>query len=70
VNFRASHRDFVEQLYRTALDRNADPDGLATWTQELDSGIGTRSGVAFGFASSLEMTIKLTPLAEDGILLA
>ena len=65
-----SNRDFVEQLYLTALDRQADPDGLAAWTLALDAGVDTRAGMAFGFAGSGEMTAKITPMAADGILLA
>jgi serralysin len=62
-----SNRHFVEQLYRTALDRQGDPDGVAAWTHVLDAGIDSRSGVAFGFANSTELTIKVTPLVADGI---
>ena len=65
-----SNRDFVGQLYRTALDREADPDGLAAWTRVLDAGVDSRTGVAFGFANSTEMAVKLAPLVEDGILFA
>ncbi len=65
-----SNRDFVAQLYRTALDREADAHGLAAWTRVLDAGADSRSGVAFGFADSTEMTVKLTPLVHDGILFA
>jgi hypothetical protein len=65
-----SNRDFVEQLYRTALDREADADGLAAWAHALDAGADSRAGVAFGFAASAEMTAKLTPLVGDGFLLA
>ena len=65
-----SNRDFVEQLYRTALDRPADPDGVAAWTQVLDDGVDSRAGVVLGFAGSAEMTAKLTPLVADGILIA
>jgi hypothetical protein len=65
-----SNRDFVEQLYRTALDRPSDPGGLADWTHLLDAGLYTRSGVAFGFAKSAEMDIKLTPLVDGGVVFA
>ena len=65
-----SNRDFVEQLYRTALDRPADPEGLAGWTRVLDAGIDSRAGVAFGFANSAELAIKVTPMVENGIWLA
>ena len=61
-----SNRDFVEQLYRTALDRPADPGGLAEWTRLLDTGAVAQGGVALGFAQSDEMSIKLTPLVADG----
>ena len=43
-----SNRDFVEQLYRTALDRDADPDGRGAWTRALDSGIDGRAGRGAG----------------------
>ncbi len=65
-----SNRDFVEQLYRTALDRQADPEGLAVWTRVLDSGADSRAGVALGFAGSAEMTVKLTPMVAEGVLFA
>ena len=65
-----SNRDFVEQLYRTALDRAADAAGLADWTRMLDSGAAGRGGVASGFAQSDEMAIKLAPLVADGFLFA
>ena len=63
-----SNRDFVDQLYRTSLDRPADSNGLAAWTHALDAGLDSRTGVAMGFANSHEMTVKLTPMVADGIL--
>ena len=63
-----SNRDFVEQLYRTALDRPGDARGVDVWTHVLDAEIDSRAGVALGFAASTEMTIKLTPMVADGIL--
>jgi endoglucanase len=65
-----SNRGFVEQLYRAALDREADPDGLSAWTRVLDAGLDGRAGVASGFAGGVEMAVKLAPLVVDGILLA
>lgn len=65
-----SNQDFVAQLYRTALDRAADADGLAAWSHVLDAGIDNRAGVALGFSSSAEMSIKLLPLITDGIAFA
>ena len=60
----------MEQLYRTALDREADAGGLAAWTYALDVGIAGRAGVALGFAGSAELNAKVTALVEDGILFA
>ena len=65
-----SNRDFVEQLYRTALDRPADAGELAVWTHVLDAGVDDRAGVALGFAGSTEMAVKLTPLVAEGVLFA
>jgi hypothetical protein len=31
----------------------------------LDAGIDTRAGVAFGFAASTELTIKVTPHGRE-----
>ncbi len=33
-----SNEEFVKRMYRTFLDREADPDGLAVWTSVLDNG--------------------------------
>lgn len=65
-----SNRGFVEQLYRTSLDREADAGGLAAWTHALDAGLDSRAGVALGFASSAEMTVKVAPLVADGVFFA
>lgn len=65
-----SNQHFVEQLYRTALDRQADAGGLAHFTSVLDAGIDSRAGVALGFASSAEMTAKIAPFVEYGAMYA
>jgi Domain of unknown function (DUF4214) len=65
-----SNRDFVDQLYRTSLDRNAGPDESAHWTWVLDAGLDSRAGVAHGFAGSAEMTAKIAPYVEYGALYA
>jgi Domain of unknown function (DUF4214) len=65
-----SNRGFVEQLYRTALNRPADAGRLAAWTRAPDAGIDGRAGVALGFPGSAEMAAKLTLLVADGILFA
>lgn len=53
-----SNQGFVEQLYRTSLDRAPDAGGLAAWTRVLDAGIESRASVALGFSNSPEMTSK------------
>jgi hypothetical protein len=65
-----SNRDFVEQLYRTSLDRRPTRTGWPPGPYVLDAGIDSRAGVALGFAASTEMTIKLAPMVADGILFA
>ena len=45
--------DFLKVLYRTFLDREAEPAGLASWMAELASG-RSRDSVAAGFAYSQE----------------
>lgn len=63
-----SNEGFVEQLYRNALDREGEEEGCAHWIVGLDSGGLTRADVVKGFAFSLEMTCKLSPSAEDGLM--
>jgi hypothetical protein len=57
----------VERLYLNALDRAGEAEGIAHWTRGLDAGALSRADVVAGFAFSLEMTAKLTPLAADGV---
>ncbi len=45
---------FVNRCYRTALNRNPDPDGLNNWCAQLLSRSITPREVAFGFAFSAE----------------
>ena len=47
--------DFVRQLYRNVLEREADEPGLADWTGRLEGGT-TRSEVLLGFSQSAEFT--------------
>lgn len=47
-----SNQDFMAKLYTTALNRAADPGGLAYWTGRLDSGSWTRQRVMAHFANS------------------
>ena len=55
INKNLDDAAFVNVLYRTFLDREADSDGLAAWTAALQAG-HTRDQVAAGFAYSPEFT--------------
>ncbi|MGE7413232.1 DUF4214 domain-containing protein [Methylobacterium tarhaniae] len=57
---------FVEQLYRTALDRPSDSGGLAAWTAALDGGM-SRAEVALGFALSPEHVATLKRTFDAGV---
>jgi streptogramin lyase len=46
--------DYVEEIYRAVLNRNADPGGLANWTGLLSNGTLTRLQVVQGIRNSLE----------------
>jgi hypothetical protein len=46
--------DYVEAIYRSVLDRNADAGGLASWAGNLDSGKLTRLQVVQGIRNSPE----------------
>lgn len=49
---------FVKRLYSICLDREADADGLADWTNQLWNHTNSGSGVAYGFIFSKEFTEK------------
>jgi hypothetical protein len=51
-----SNRDFVEQLYETAMGREGEAAGVDAWSRVLDAGVDSRVGVALGFSNSAEMT--------------
>ena len=53
LNKNVSNRDFVLIVYRTILDREADAEGLAHWTAQLDSGV-SRQQIVEGFLGSVE----------------
>lgn len=50
-----SNTDFVKQLYRAFMGREADSAGLADWVSQLDTG-KTRESVLEGFVGSDEFT--------------
>lgn len=53
LNKNVSNEEFVKIVYRVILDREADPEGLATWTAKLDAG-QSRQSVIEGFLGSVE----------------
>lgn len=50
----ADDRSFVQSLYRNALDREADDDGLSGWLNHLGAG-GSRASVILGFVEAAEL---------------
>jgi hypothetical protein len=56
-----SNGDYVAQLYRDVLGREADPDGLAHWTGLLDAGTATRGQILIGFSESQEAVHLFAP---------
>lgn len=56
-----SDEEFVQQLYRNVLDREADARGLDRWTGDLADGM-TRAEVVLGFSQSAEF--RSSTLAE------
>ncbi|MGN0515222.1 MAG: cellulase family glycosylhydrolase [Lachnospiraceae bacterium] len=53
VNRNLSNEEFVKIMYRTYLGREADADGLNTWTDMLNAGMD-REVIFYGFAMSDE----------------
>ena len=49
-----TNRGFVERIYENVLGRPGEPDGVAFWTGQLDSGARTRGQVMTGFSESSE----------------
>lgn len=54
-----SNGQFVQQIYRNVLGREADVGGLATWTGALDGGM-TRGALLLAFADSAEFRARVT----------
>jgi len=52
---------FVDRLYYIILDRHADADGLADWTNDLTSGAKTSADLVYGIANSPEFNNKALP---------
>lgn len=62
VNYRAA--EFVRRAYRLILGREADPDGLRSWTESLANGSITATGLVQGFFGSNEFTSRNTSNEE------
>ena len=49
-----NNAQFVDMLYKVALDRNGGKDEIAWWTRRLDDGLVSRGDVLQGFSESVE----------------
>jgi hypothetical protein len=56
-----TNQNYVAQLYRDVLGREADPAGLASWTALLDAGSTTRGQILIGFSESQETVHLFAP---------
>ena len=52
---------FVQRVYSNVLGRAADPDGLAYWSNQLDSGAITRAAMMLQFSESAEYRVRIRP---------
>jgi hypothetical protein len=57
---------FIQLIYRNILQRDGEPDGVAWWVQQVNSG-ADRASVLFGFADSQENRDKVAPEVAGGI---
>ena len=51
---KVSTEQYVNNLYKNILGRDADPEGLQYWVGQLENGIESRSEALLGFAESAE----------------
>lgn len=77
VNANNTTLEFLTNLYQNLLNRAPDTEGLAFWTQSLNSGVFNRSQVADGFLNSSEYIEKNSPTGysslfriDEGVLFA
>ena len=59
----AGNEELVTILYRVYMNREADPEGLTTWTQKLDEGTGLNDLLNV-FAKTGEFKAVLKNMAE------
>lgn len=57
TNFKLSDKEYLDRLYSTFMDREADSDGAAYWLDQLANG-ATRAQVVYGFTRSPEFVEK------------
>lgn len=57
TGYKLDDKEFLNRLYKTFMDRDADEDGAAYWLEVLASGTA-RTDVVFGFTRSQEFTDK------------
>lgn len=57
TNYKLDDKEYLNRLYKTFMDREADADGMNYWLGVLASGTA-RSDVVLGFTRSPEFTEK------------
>ena len=62
-----SNAFYVDQLYRNVLDRFGEPEGVAYWNQELDTGKRSKAEVLVQFATLPEGAALVADLIANGI---
>ncbi len=60
-----TNRAFVESLYRNILDRPGEAEGIAFWTDALDSGRAQRADIVIGFSESPEHVVQMAAAAAS-----
>ncbi len=64
-----SNRAFIEQLYRSALDREGDQLGIESWTENLDNGMSRQDALVL-FSESSEHRSLTAPTLNRGLWIA
>lgn len=63
-----SNQAFVDRVYQNVLGRNADAEGLAYWTAQLNSGVKSRGSVMIGFSEAIEYRNKMRGSVDVAVL--
>jgi len=64
-----NNQQFIEQMYRFTLDREGDPGGIQSWTNNLNNGMTRAEAVVF-FSESAEHRALTNPLVQQGLWVA